>query len=108
MDWAQFFGQDALNNDSFPASHESIGAKQEKRYALALFEDQATFLELDQSAMDLIQLDLVNMTGYSTSGYSARTTKHPIAHGCRLLPLGPGDIKKWFKNTSATRAIDLL
>ena len=77
VDWAQFFGQDALNDDSFPALHEfmqpgaliaavtnanpgcasillTIGAKQEKRYALALFEDQATFLELDRSAMDLI------------------------------------------------------
>ena len=86
----------------------TIGAKQEKRYALALVEDQATFLKLDRSAMDLIQLDLVNMTGYPTSGYSARTTKHHIAHGRRLLPLGPGDIKKWFKNTSAARAINLL
>lgn len=131
VDWAQFFGQDALNDDSFPASHEymqpgaliaavtnanpgrasillTIGAKQEKRYALALFEDQATFLELDRSAKDLIQLDLVHMTGYPTSGYGSRTTKHPIAHGRRLLPLGPDDIKKWFANTSATRAIELL
>ena len=77
VDWAQFFGQDALNNDSFLASHEymqpgaliaavtnpnpwrasillTIGAKQEKRYALALLEDQATFFQLDQSALDLI------------------------------------------------------
>ena len=70
VDWAQFFGQDALNNDSFLASPAymqpgaliaavtnanpgrasillTIGAKQEKRYALALLEDHATFLELD-------------------------------------------------------------
>ena len=58
VDWAQFFGQDALNNDSFPASHKymqpgaliaavtnanpgrasillTIGAKQEKQIGRA-------------------------------------------------------------------------
>ena len=62
VNWAQFFGQDALNNDYFLASNVymqpgaliaavtngnprrtsvllTIGVKQEKCYALALFED---------------------------------------------------------------------
>ena len=101
VDWAQFFGQDALNDDYFPESYVymqpgalitavtntnpgrtsvllTIGANQEKRYALALFEDQATFLELDKSALDKIQLDLVNMAEYPASGYSSCTTKHPV------------------------------
>ena len=120
VDWAQFFSQDALHNDHFLASDAymqpgtliaavtnanparalvllTIGAKQEKRYTLALFKDQATFLELDRSALDQIQLDLVNVAGYPASGYGLRTTKHPVSQGQRLLPSGPEDIKKWFK-----------
>ena len=131
LDLNSIFEPNTLNADGFPTSDAfmqpgallaaitsdapdkaslllTIGAKTNKRYALALLDDTSTFLEISDSMLSEISLDLAHITGYPATGYGTRTTGRKLKKGRRILPLGPKDIKEWLSKTTTTKAVEMM
>ena len=131
LDLNSIFEPNTLNADGFPTSDAfmqpgallaaitsnapdkaslllTIGAKTNKRYALALLDDTSTFLEISDSMLSEILLDLAHITGYPATGYGTRTTGRKLKNSRRILPLGPKDIKEWLSKTTTTKAVEMM
>ena len=131
LDLNSIFEPNILNADGFPISDAfmqpgallaaitsnapekaslllTIGAKTNKRYALALLDDSSTFLEISDDMLNEIKLDLAHITGYPATGYGTRKTGRKLKQGRRILPLGPKDIKEWLSKTTTTKAVEMM
>lgn len=86
----------------------TIGAKTNKRYALALLDDTSTFLEISGKMLAEITLDVAHVTGYPAAGYGTCNTGQKINKGRHLQPIGPKDIKEWLAKATTTKAIDMI
>ena len=131
LDLNAIFKPNTLNADGFPTSDAfmqlgallvaitsntpdkaslllTIGAKTNKRYALALLDNTSTFLEISDNMLTKILLNLAHVTGYPATGYGTCTTGHKLKKGRCLLPLGPKDIKEWLSKTTTTKAVKMM
>ena len=124
-DLSQYFTPDNLNAEHMPSSPAfwqpgavmaailsnspdkaalllGIGSKQDARYALVLTEAESMFIEIDQSMLDYIELDLINVRSYPSEGYGTNTINRKLKEGRRVVPLDSEDLGKWLANVDNT------